>query len=198
MRLLKANAGGELGRKLSRAMARTLAKGARYSRHVRLPRGIRGWLPAGKPALAAGAGGGTQTTVATGAPSARFGLGVVILALISSLATYVILTGLTPILPTSEVVVSVLLADLILLCLLFYVVLHELWRLRQARVRQVAGARLHGQIVGLFSIIAVLPAIILAVFSSASLNRAMASSASRRRRTSAGSVSSVSESGHAS
>mgnify|MGYP001271765264 CR=1 FL=1 len=101
------------------------------------------------------------------------GLVIVVLSLISSLATYLILTGLTPIAPKGSVVVLVLLIEFILVVALIIVVLQQVWKLWQARSRQVAGARLHVQIVTLFSIIAVLPAIILAIFSSASLNRAL-------------------------
>lgn len=111
--------------------------------------------------------------VRAGGPAFFVGLCVVIFALITSLATYLILTGLTPIQPTSAVVLQVLFIDLIVLAALIVVVLQQVWKLWQARSRQVAGARLHVQIVTLFSIIAVLPAIILAVFSSASLNRAL-------------------------
>jgi two-component system nitrogen regulation sensor histidine kinase NtrY len=101
------------------------------------------------------------------------GLVIVILALTSSLISYAINTGLTPIAPTDVVVRSLLLMDLFwILALLIVVVLQvaEIWR---ARVRQSAGARLHVQIVGLISIVAFLPAILLVVIASTSLSRAL-------------------------
>jgi two-component system, NtrC family, nitrogen regulation sensor histidine kinase NtrY len=141
----------------------------------RMGRLLRRLLPFGGPTPSGGQLPPPQT--ASSEPSRttmhRIGLGVVLLALAFSLGTYLILTGLTPILPTSEVVIRVLLVDLLLLLVLFCIVAYEIWQLWRARIRRMAGARLHIQIVGLFSVIAVLPAIILALFSSASLNRAM-------------------------
>jgi two-component system nitrogen regulation sensor histidine kinase NtrY len=101
------------------------------------------------------------------------GMTVVVLALASALATYLILTGLTGIRPTHDVVITVLLVNFALLLALMAVVAWELWRLYLARKRNYAGARLHVRIVTLFSVIAVLPAILLAVFASSSLNRAL-------------------------
>ena len=106
-------------------------------------------------------------------PAFYLGLVIVILALISSFGSYLILTGLTPIVPNNLVVRSLLLTDLVLVFAMLVVVSLQVLEIWRARLRQAAGARLHVQIVGLFSVIAVLPAIILAVFASASLNRAL-------------------------
>jgi two-component system nitrogen regulation sensor histidine kinase NtrY len=108
-----------------------------------------------------------------GGPDFYIGLAVVLLAIVSSFATYLILTGLTPIVPTHDVVVSVMAANIVLLAALVAVVGHQLVQLVKARRRQTAGARLHFRIVALFSLIAVLPALILAGFASSSLNRAL-------------------------
>jgi two-component system, NtrC family, nitrogen regulation sensor histidine kinase NtrY len=107
--------------------------------------------------------------------SPAFYLGAIIvgLALISGFGTYLILTGLTPIVPTNFVVRSILLIDLFLVTAMLVVIALQVLELWRARLRHAAGARLHVNIVGLFSIIAVLPAIILALFASASLNRAL-------------------------
>ncbi len=106
-------------------------------------------------------------------PAFYLGLIIVILALMSGFGTYLILTGLTPIAPTNSVVRSILLIERVVVAAMLGVIARlvlELWR---ARLRHAAGARLHVNIVGLFSVIAVLPAIILALFASASLNRAL-------------------------
>ena len=108
-----------------------------------------------------------------GSPGFYIGLAAVLLALVSSFATYLILTGLTPIVPTHTVVVRVIAANIVLLAALLAVVGYQLFDLLRARRRQAAGARLHFRIVALFSLIAVLPAIILAVFAASSLNRAL-------------------------
>ena len=101
------------------------------------------------------------------------GLVIVGLSLLSAFTTYLVLTGLTAITPTHSVVVSVLLVNLTLVVCMTLVVGWQLWLLWIARRQQIAGARLHVRIVALFSLIAVLPAIILAVFATASLNRAL-------------------------
>ncbi len=106
-------------------------------------------------------------------PAFYLGLIIVILALLSGFGTYLILTGLTPIIPTNSVVRSILLIDLVLVAAMLVVIALQVLELWRARLRHAAGARLHVNIVGLFSVIAVLPAIILALFASASLNRAL-------------------------
>ncbi|HSD92627.1 MAG TPA: PAS domain-containing sensor histidine kinase [Methyloceanibacter sp.] len=101
------------------------------------------------------------------------GLITVVLALCSGLATYLILTGLTPIVPTHRVVVGVLLINLVLVLAMIVLIAWQVTGLRLARRRQTAGAQLHVRIVSLFSVIAVLPAILLAVFASISLDRGL-------------------------
>jgi len=112
-------------------------------------------------------------TAATGKPSFFFGVGLVALSILSGLATYLILTGLTPIAPTHTVVVTMLLINAVLALGMIALIAWQVAGLWVARRRQAAGARLHVRIVGLFSIIAVLPAILLAVFASVSLDRGL-------------------------
>jgi two-component system, NtrC family, nitrogen regulation sensor histidine kinase NtrY len=101
------------------------------------------------------------------------GLITMVLSLCSGLATYVILTGLTPIVPTHLVVVGVLLINLVLVLAMVMIIAWQVTGLWLARRRQVAGAQLHVHIVSLFSVIAVMPAILLAVFASVSLDRGL-------------------------
>jgi two-component system nitrogen regulation sensor histidine kinase NtrY len=101
------------------------------------------------------------------------GLIIVVLSLCSGLATYLILTGLTPIVPTHRVVVGVLLINALLVLAMIVIIAWQVTGLWLARQRQVAGAQLHVRIVSLFSVIAVIPAIVLAVFASISLNRGL-------------------------
>ncbi len=89
------------------------------------------------------------------------GLITVVLSLCSGLATYLILTGLTPIVPTHLVVVGVLLINLLLVLAMIVIIAWQVTGLWLARHRQVAGAQLHVRIVSLFSVIAVVPAIAL-------------------------------------
>ena len=96
-----------------------------------------------------------------------------ILSLGSGLATYAILTGLTPIVPTHLVVVGMLLLNLVLVLAMVMIIAWQVTGLWLARRRQVAGAQLHVRIVSLFSVIAVVPAILLAIFASVSLDRGL-------------------------
>ena len=101
------------------------------------------------------------------------GLITMVLSLCSGFATYAILTGLTPIVPTHLVVVGVLLINLVLVLAMLGIIAWQVGALWLARRRQVAGAQLHARVVSLFSVIAVVPAILLAVFASVSLDRGL-------------------------
>jgi two-component system, NtrC family, nitrogen regulation sensor histidine kinase NtrY len=97
----------------------------------------------------------------------------VALALLSALVTFVVLAGLTPIAPTHEVVVTLLLANAATVLLLTVVIAREVWRVVQARRRGRAAARLHVRIVALFSIVAAVPAVLVAVVASITLDRGL-------------------------
>ena len=115
-------------------------------------------------------------TVAAGAPgwwSRWLGFGAVGLALLSALATFLVLADLTPIPETNEVVVALLLANAITVTFLVAVSALEVWRIVQARRRGRAASRLHVRIVGLFSVIAAVPAILVAVVASVTLDRGL-------------------------
>lgn len=97
----------------------------------------------------------------------------VVLALLSALVTFLVLTGLTPIAPTHEVVVSVLLANTVISAVLIVVLAWEFVGLLRAKRRGRAGARLHVQIALLFGVVAVVPAILVAVIASITLDRGL-------------------------
>jgi two-component system nitrogen regulation sensor histidine kinase NtrY len=103
----------------------------------------------------------------------RFGLLIVVLAILSGFATFFVLTGLTPIAPTHDVVVTTLLVNGVLLILLTLLIGGEVWRLARARRQGIAGARLHARIVGLFALVAALPAILVAIVASVTLDRSL-------------------------
>src|SRR6266566_6408979 len=86
-------------------------------------------------------------------------------ALASGIATYLALTGAPPFGPRPAVVLSLLNLDLVLLLLLAALVAKRLVEVWAERRRGLAGSRLQVRLVGLFSLIAVLPTIIVAVFS---------------------------------
>jgi two-component system nitrogen regulation sensor histidine kinase NtrY len=97
----------------------------------------------------------------------------VAIALLSAFLTFVVLTGLTPIEPTRDVVRSFLLINAATILLLVGIIVHEVWQMVQARRRGRAAARLHVQIVSLFSVIAVLPAVLVAVVANVTIERGL-------------------------
>ena len=118
-----------------------------------------------------------ETTLA-GAPSKRaewrlLGPLAVALALLSAFATFIVLADLTPILPTHDVVVTLLMVNAGTVLLLLGVIVREVWQVMQARRSGRAGARLHVRIVGLFSFIAAAPAILVAIVASVTLDRGL-------------------------
>ncbi len=110
------------------------------------------------------------------------GLVIVSLAGISALATYLILTGLTPIVPRNDVVVTVLFINIVLIIAMIVVIALQIRVLWRAWREKVAGSRLHVRIVLLFSIIAALPALILAVAATTTFSRSLDSWFSMRTR----------------
>jgi two-component system, NtrC family, nitrogen regulation sensor histidine kinase NtrY len=101
---------------------------------------------------------------------AAFAVGV---ALLSACLTFVVLTGLTPVEPTRQVVLSFILINAATILLLVGIIVREVWQVLLARRRGRAAARLHVQIVGLFSVIAVLPAVVVAVVANVTIDRGL-------------------------
>jgi two-component system, NtrC family, nitrogen regulation sensor histidine kinase NtrY len=97
----------------------------------------------------------------------------VCLALLSAFLTFIVLTGLTPIEPTREVVYSFILINAATVLVLVGIIVREVWQVMQARRRGRAAARLHIQIVSLFSVIAVLPAVLVAIVANVTIDRGL-------------------------
>jgi two-component system nitrogen regulation sensor histidine kinase NtrY len=95
------------------------------------------------------------------------------LALLSAFLTFIVLADLTPIAPNHYVVVTLLLANAATMLLLIGVITREVWQIVQARRTGRAAARLHVRIVGLFSLVAAVPAILVAVVATVTLNRGL-------------------------
>src|SRR5215472_1862450 len=98
---------------------------------------------------------------------------VVALALLTSLATFLVLVGFTPIAPSHYVVKYLLAHNAFAVLGLLVIVVREVWPILQARRRGQAGARLHVRIVGRFSLIAAVPAILVAVVAGVTLDRGL-------------------------
>src|SRR5436190_1020692 len=97
----------------------------------------------------------------------------VAIALLSAFLTFMVLSGLTPIEPTRQVVYSFLLINAATILLLVGIIVREVWLVIQARRRGRAAARLHVQVVSLFSIIAVLPAVLVSIVANVTIDRGL-------------------------
>ena len=101
------------------------------------------------------------------------GLVVVVLSLVSATATYAILTGLTPIAPRGEVVIATLFVNILLIIAMFATIAWQATGLIRAWYAKTPGARLHVRIVALFSVIAALPTILLALAATTTFSRSL-------------------------
>ena len=97
--------------------------------------------------------------------SRRFAFGLVAAALVSVTATYLAMTGTAPFRPDPRLILLLLNVDLVLVLLLATLVARKLVQIWVERRRGVAGAKLHTRMVLMFSLVAVTPAIVVAVFS---------------------------------
>ena len=102
-----------------------------------------------------------------------FGPTAVAAALLSALTTFLVLADLTFVSPTYNVVVTLLAVNFVTVVVLLALIGREVWHIVQARRRGSAGARLHVQILGLFSVIAVVPVVLVAVVASINLDRGL-------------------------
>ncbi len=98
------------------------------------------------------------------------GIALVVSAFLSALVSFAILLGLTPIEPVDQVVLGAVVINLIFVIGLVTLVFLEIRSLLKARKRGKAAAKLHIRVVGLFSIVAILPAILVAIVASITLD----------------------------
>ena len=96
--------------------------------------------------------------------------GVAAAAIISGIATYGAMSGIGPFGSSPKNVLILLNIDLVLLLILGAIVAVRLVRLWLERRRGSAGSRLHTRLVGLFSLVSITPAILVAIFSALFLN----------------------------
>jgi two-component system, NtrC family, nitrogen regulation sensor histidine kinase NtrY len=114
-----------------------------------------------------------RPTAATSFATGVVGMIAVVVALLSALTTFMVLANLTFVNPTPNVVVTLLAVNFVTVLLLLAIIGREVWHIVQARRWGRAAARLHVQIAGLFSVIAVLPAVLVAVVASVNLDRGL-------------------------
>ena len=98
------------------------------------------------------------------------GFAAVIAVLITGAISFMILIGITPIKPTNKVVFTSVIVNGAIISLLLFLILREAYRLIQSRRRGRAAARLHIRIIGLFSLVAAIPAILVAILAGITLD----------------------------
>lgn len=91
-------------------------------------------------------------------------------ALICAIISLLVLLGLTPIKPETNIVIASATVNAVFVIGLIYLITREIMRLMRARSKGRAAARLHVRIVALFSIVAITPAILVAIFASITLD----------------------------
>ncbi|MGI9482514.1 MAG: ATP-binding protein [Hyphomicrobiales bacterium] len=117
---------------------------------------------------------GIQSTLSLpGRVPPMLGIGLVGTAVLCGLATCLILTGLTPIRPTPDLIVALLALNGILVFAMLAMITWQVAMLLRARRNRVAGARLHGRLVSIFAFVAALPALIVAIFATVTLDRGL-------------------------
>ncbi len=104
---------------------------------------------------------------------ARFGPIAVVLALAVATTSFLIFSDYTPIPTSPSVVLGLFIANIVTILALALLVVLEGLTLFAAWKAGVAGARLHIRIVGLFSIIAAVPVLLMALVGSVTLDRSL-------------------------
>ena len=119
---------------------------------------------------------GWQTRKAARRSSAAFartGFGIVVLALATAAVSFAVLTGLTAIEPKGAVVPFVMLVNGLFVLVLGWMVGREVSGLLSARRREQAASQLHIRLVSLFSLVAVVPALLVAGLATLTLNQGL-------------------------
>jgi two-component system nitrogen regulation sensor histidine kinase NtrY len=98
------------------------------------------------------------------------GVVAVVGALITSAISFAILVGITPIVPDETTTIALIVINALFVSVLIALIGREVHRIAMARRRGKAASRLHVRIVAMFSLVAVLPAILVAVIASITLD----------------------------
>jgi two-component system, NtrC family, nitrogen regulation sensor histidine kinase NtrY len=116
-----------------------------------------------RPVKAAGSGEGRRLL-------AQSGLAVVVTSLMVAVVSFLVLMGLTPIRPTEQITTWLAVVNGVLILILIGLIIREVRRILTARKNQRAAARLHVRIVALFSLVAAVPAVAVALVAAFTLN----------------------------
>ena len=118
---------------------------------------------------------------------------LVVLGTLTGLVTFLLLTGVTPIKPTESIIDGLILANSVLVMLMGAMIAGQIFYLFVERRRGTAGTGLHIRLISLFSMVALMPAILVAVFAAVTLNRGLDAWFSERTRAIVESAASVAD-----
>ena len=103
-----------------------------------------------------------------------------VLGLMSGVFTYLVLSNLTPLRPSPVIIWSLLSTNIFIVTGLVLIIGWQLVAINRARRAKRAGAKLHSRLVTLFAVIASIPAILVAIFATVTLDRGLDSWFSNR------------------
>src|SRR5690606_8322141 len=98
------------------------------------------------------------------------GIIVVVSALLTAAVSFAILLGLTPLTPDARMTLTLIAVNVAFVLMLIALVVREAHRIYAARKSGKAASRLHVRIVAMFSLVAAVPAILVAVVASVTLD----------------------------
>jgi two-component system, NtrC family, nitrogen regulation sensor histidine kinase NtrY len=101
------------------------------------------------------------------------GVFLVLSALATAAVSFAILLGVTPIRPSNGTTTALIAINSFFIAVLFGLVVYEIVRVLRARRTRRAASRLHVRIIGLFSLVAAVPAIVVAIVASITLNQGL-------------------------
>ncbi len=101
------------------------------------------------------------------------GIVLVLSALVTASVSFAILLGVTPIRPSNATTTALIAINSFFIAVLFGLVVYEIVRVVRARRTRRAASRLHVRIIGLFSLVAAVPAIVVAIVASITLNQGL-------------------------
>lgn len=104
----------------------------------------------------------------------RYGVYFVFATIAFGAMSFLVLLGLTPLEPTPPVILATIAINALFVAVLCALVGREVWNLIKARKRGRAAARMHIRIVGLFGVVAALPAIVVAIIAGITLDLGLA------------------------
>ena len=120
-------------------------------------------------------------------------LALVVLGILTGFVTFLVLTGLFPIQPSEQAISWLLGANAFLVAIMATLVIFQVSQLLLDLRRGTAGAGLHVRLLSLFSVVAVVPALLVALFASVTLNRGLDSLFSERMQAIVNTASGVAE-----